>query len=222
MSSPFMPPQSTPAIPTSNPGNDDVTTGQAYSPFTAAPTSARVVGSPFGDSTAKVAGPIDVSPGSSPVQQPTGTSGAAWGRPTSVRAATFSLLTAGVLCLVLAGFGVFAIWELRDSADQLLNLDPSGTVNLFASDYADDTETVLTVIVVAIGALLAIAYMLMARFVWKGHKWPRNVSPFLVVLSLPALFLGFVGIAIVAAGVAATVAAWMPSARAFSTQCRRA
>ena len=216
MSSPFMPPQSTPAGPPSNPSSQGATTGQAYSPFTGT-TPATPVGSPFGDAPVPAAGPFATSPAPT-LEQSTDNSGAVWGRPVSVRIAAFSLLAAGALTLVLAVFGVIAIWELRDSADDLLNLDPSGTAKLFASGYADDAETMLTIILVAAGSLMTIAYMLVARSVWKGKSWPRNVSPFLVVLSLPALFLGIVAIAIVTAGVAATVALWMPSARAYSAE----
>lgn len=213
MSSPFMPPQSTPRGPSSSSGGYDA---QAHSPFAAAAPSAPAAGSPFGDSAARRAQPFDSSPLLASPQQATDNSGAACARPVSVRVAAFSLLAAGALSLVLAGFGVFAIWELRDSADDLLNLDPSGTAKLLGSGYADDAETSLTVILVAVGSLITIAYMLVARSVWKGSSWPRSVSAFLIVLSLPALFMGFVAIAIVAVGTAATIALWMPSARAYS------
>jgi hypothetical protein len=140
----------------------------------------------------------------------------------TVKVAALSLLVAGVLTLALAGLGAWAISDLRDSADRLMDLDPTHTAAFVATDYADGTETVLMVIVGAIGAILAVAYLLVARSVWKGSNWPRVVSPFLAVMSLPALFLGYVAVLIVLAGVAAAGALWMSPARAFAAERRRA
>lgn len=141
-------------------------------------------------------------------------------RPVPVRVAVFSLLSAAVLALVLALFGVYAIAELRGSVDNLINIDPSGTATMVASDYVEGTQLAVTFAAAALGAVVAGAYLLVARAIWKGRSWPRQVSPFFAVLSLPALLLGPVAIAAVAAGIVATLAAWMPSSRAFATQTR--
>jgi len=193
--------------------------GYEYRPFTSVPP-VPAVGSPLGEPQTQVGSGFALSTDISLAQQQANESDGVLARPIAVRIATFALLTAGVLSLVLAGMGVAFVWELRDTTDRLLHLDPSGTVSLLAAGYADGAETVLTMVIVGVGALVAIGYMLVARSVWKGSNWPRNLSPFLLVLSLPAVLLGIVGPAIVAAGFASTVATWTPSARAFCSRRR--
>lgn len=219
MTSPFLPPE--PASGSSGGGSPSFQPPfePAASPFgSPLPTT----GSPFGDAPAPVADPLG-SPGGPVIADPfssaTGTTSTT-GRPASVKAAAISLLIAGVLTLAMTAIAARAIFDLRDSVDNLMNLDPSGTATFIVSGYADDTETILVVVVAALGALMTVAYMLVVRSVWKGSNWPRNVSPFLAVMSLPAVFLGHVAILIVVAGVVAAVASWMPSARAYSAQRR--
>ena len=138
------------------------------------------------------------------------------GRPVAVKIAAVSLLVAGALSLAQAGIGVWAVFDLRDSFGRLMDLDTTRTAAFLATSYADDAETVMAVIVIGFGAVMTIAYMVVARSVWKGRNWPRNVSPFLAVMSLPALALGAVAILVVLAGVVACVALWMPGARNYA------
>src|ERR1700737_388047 len=132
-------------------------------------------------------------------------------KPPAVRAAYLSLLVAAALILVQTALITYAIAELKGSVSNLMNMDPSHTATLLASDCVGDAQIVVTVIVAAIGALFAAAYLFFARAIWKGRSWPRKVSPFLAILSLPALFIGPVAVAAVCAGTVATAAAWMPA-----------
>lgn len=141
-------------------------------------------------------------------------------RPISVRSASFSLLSAALLTLALVVLAVGAITELRETFDNALKLDKSGAATLFASGYADDAQTALIASAAALGAVCAIIYLIVAHQIWRGRHWPRWVSPFLAVLSLPALFLGHLAIVVVFAGLFTAVACWLPSARAFATQSR--
>lgn len=141
-------------------------------------------------------------------------------RPNTVRVASWALLCAAAMTLTLIGIAVGAIFELRDTFDNALKLDKSGTATLVAAGYADDTQTALVVIALFLGVLLAVVYLLVARALWAGRHWPRWVSPFLAVLSLPALLLGHIAILAVIAGIISTVASWMPNARSFATQSR--
>lgn len=222
MTSPFLPPESGAGASGGSPSFEpsyQPPFDPSASPFgSALPTT----GSPFGDAPAPIADPFgssNVPVTVDPFTSSGGTTGAT-GRPPSVKTAAIALLTAGALTLAMTAIAAWAIFDLRDSVDKLMDLDPSHTATFFVSGYADDTETILVVTVAALGALTSVAYMLVARSVWKGSNWPRNVSPFLAVMSLPALFLGHVAILIVVAGVVAVVAAWLPSARAYSAQRR--
>lgn len=143
------------------------------------------------------------------------------GRPIAVKVAAFALAAAGVLTMTLSGLGVWAIFELRDTIDDWIALDPTGVVNILVSKYADDAETVLAIILVGFGSVLTVCYLIFATFIWRGSSWPRCVSPFLVVLSSPAVLIGHVAIAIVLMGLIATVAAWLPAARSYSSPSRR-
>lgn len=139
-------------------------------------------------------------------------------RPVAVKVAACALLAAAVLTLAIGGMGAYAITELRTTVDHVLDLDQSGTATLVASGYADDTQMILMAVSVAIAAVMAVAYLLVTKSIWSGRSWPRTVSPFLVVLSLPAIFVGPLATIIVLVGAVATAAAWMPSARAYSQQ----
>lgn len=141
-------------------------------------------------------------------------------RPVFVRAASFALLGAATLTLALVFFAVGAVTELRETLDNALKLDKSGAATLLASGYADDAQNALIASAATLGAVCAIVYLVVARGIWKGRHWPRWVSPFLAVLSLPALFLGHLAIVVVFAGLFTAVAYWLPSARTFATQSR--
>lgn len=141
-------------------------------------------------------------------------------RPITVRIASLSLLCAAALTLALAGFGIAAIYQLRDTFDNALQLDHSGAARLMTADYADETQTALVIAAIALGVVLAIVYVFVAWAIWRGRHWPRWVSPVLAVLSLPALLLGHIAIVAVAAGVTAAAVLWMPSARSYATRRR--
>ncbi|MFG1929949.1 hypothetical protein ACGFK1_04750 [Mycobacterium sp. NPDC048908] len=141
-------------------------------------------------------------------------------RPAAVRVAFFALLSAAASTLALAGLGVYAIAELRYTFDNVLKIDKSGTAAVIASGYADNTEIALLVAAAALGAVLTVCYLFVARAIWKGRSWPRRVNPVLAFLSLPALFIGHIALIAVLAGVIAAAACWVPSARTFATQSR--
>jgi hypothetical protein len=187
-----------PATPPAYPFTDPL--ASAPNPFSATPY-------PQGASI-PAAPSVSVTPASAPA------------RPTAVHVAFYALLSAAALTLALAGLGVYAITELRDTFDNVLKIDKSGTAAVITSGYADNTEIALLVAAAALGAVLAVCYLFVARAIWKGRSWPRRASPFLAVLSLPALFIGHIAIIAVLAGIIAAAACWMPSARAFATQTR--
>lgn len=139
-------------------------------------------------------------------------------RPVAVKLASGALLAAAMLTLVIGGLGAYTIAELRTSVGRVLELDQSGMATLLASGYADDTQVVLMAVAVAIAAIVAVVYLFVAQAIWRGRGWPRNFSPFLAVLSIPAVFIGPLAVSIVVAGVIATAAVWMPGARAYSQQ----
>lgn len=116
---------------------------------------------------------------------------------------------------------VYLLTEFRQTVNNAMDVDPSGMVKLFVTDYADDAQLYLTAAVIVLGAVLASGYVAVARAIRKGRRWPRAVCPVLALLSLPAVFLGHIAIIIVAAGLIATAAAWTPTARAFSSGRRR-
>lgn len=140
--------------------------------------------------------------------------------PAAVRVAFFALVSAAVATLALAGLGIYAITDLRDTFDNVLKIDKSGIATVVTSEYADNTEIALLVAAAALGAVLAVCYLVVARGIWKGRSWPRRVSPVLAFLSLPALFIGHLALVAVLAGVAAAAACWLPSARTFAEQHR--
>ncbi len=139
-------------------------------------------------------------------------------RPGAVKVAVAALLVAAIATLAIGMMGAYAVIELRSTVDHLLSLDQTGAASLLASGYADDTQVALMVASVAIAAVMTVAYLMVAKAIWSGRRWPRTISPFLVVLSIPAVFIGPLATAIVLAGVIATAAAWMPSARTYTQQ----
>jgi hypothetical protein len=143
-------------------------------------------------------------------------------RPAAVYVAYLALVVAAVASASLAGLGVYGLTELRGSVDKVLHLDPTGTVVFYARGYVDNAETTLMSSAVALGILFALAYVLVAHAVRKGHRWPRPIGTALAVLSLPAVFLGPVAVVIVVAGIVAVLALWAPSARRYAVQSKAA
>lgn len=214
---PFRPPAGA-ANPFSSPGPaPGYPAAGAYDPFANAAQTASGYG-PNGGGWSSGVSPFTGGPqGVLPVPEPSG-SASVQPRPLTVKVATWTLVAAATLTLVLGGMGAYAILELRTTFGRVLALDQTGTANLLASGYADDTQVVLMVISTAVAAVMAVVYLFVARAIWRGRSWPRVLSPFLVVLSIPAVFIGPVAIVIVFAGAISAAAAWLPSARAYAQQ----
>ncbi len=191
-----------------------------YDPFAAAAAPPLANGhNPFTTpAPPHAASAFTVGPAASAPLVGSGTPVGALVRPTAVKVAAWALLAAAVLTLGIGGMGAYAIAELRTTVGHVLELDQSGAANLLASGYADDTQVILMVGSVAVAAVVSVAYLLVTRSIWSGRSWPRTVCPFLVLLSIPAIFIGPLATSIVLAGAVATAAAWTPSARAYSQQ----
>lgn len=181
-----------------------------YDPRVAAAPSATDAYNPFLGSAPSPATPVQPPPTCAGSMQDTAPL-----RPLAVKLASGALLAAAILTLVIGGVGAYAVTELRTTVGRVLELDQTGTATLLASGYADDTQVVLMIISVAVAAVMAVGYLLVAHAIWRGRSWPRALSPFLVILSTPAIFIGPLAVGIVVAGAIATAAVWTPGARAY-------
>lgn len=140
--------------------------------------------------------------------------------PPAVRVAFLSLLIAAAASVVLAAFGVYGVYELRDSVDKVTHLDPTGTATFYTADYVDNAEITLVSSAIALGLLAALGYVLVAVAVRSGRSWPRPVGTALTVLSLPAIFFGPIAVVAVFAGIVGMIALWTPGARQYAAEVK--
>lgn len=136
-------------------------------------------------------------------------------RPVSMHVAFGALVLSAVLSLMTTLLGVLTVLDLQGRVQNLVGLEPSGVATMYSDDYIDGATIALVVVMVAVAAAFAFGYIMFARGVYLGKRWPRTWAAGLAVVSLFGLLGGPLVVAIVVLGLVAVGALWLPVSRRY-------